>query len=174
VKTNLIQFISSRSKLSNTSDCIEWSLSKDKNGYGKTKLNGKSMQAHRLAWIAYNGDIPHNLLVCHSCDNPSCINPNHLFLGTSQDNMTDKMKKGRYRGGPIFWNSNNGNSGNHRYYGSLHHNAKLADDKIPIIKDMIDKGYSCVYIAKSYGVSDVVIGRIKHGLAWKHAIKEGI
>ena len=77
-------------------ECIEWSGSRNKDGYGQKHKNGKTQQAHRLAYECAFGTIPAGMLVCHSCDNPPCINPAHLFLGTNQDNIRDSVEKGRH------------------------------------------------------------------------------
>ncbi|HXI18492.1 MAG TPA: HNH endonuclease signature motif containing protein, partial [Chloroflexota bacterium] len=78
-------------------DCWEWQLFRDKRNYGRVGIaRGKSPQlTHRVAWELANGPIPDGLLVCHSCDNPPCCNPAHLFLGTDQDNVDDMRRKGR-------------------------------------------------------------------------------
>ena len=68
-------------------------------GYGLIKWNGKNRSAHRLAWSLTFGDIPEHLCVCHNCDTPLCCNPNHLFLGTVQDNNADMVKKKRHARG---------------------------------------------------------------------------
>jgi hypothetical protein len=80
--------------------CWDWSAKKDKNGYGRFSPNGMNSQmpAHRFSWELHNGPIPEGMFVCHRCDNPSCTNPEHLFLGTPQDNMSDKVAKGRWKG----------------------------------------------------------------------------
>jgi len=79
--------------------CWGWKGSKNPGGYGKitVRIEGKpiTISAHRLAYTAYRGDIPLGKLVLHRCDNPACTNPDHLFLGTHQDNMKDKIAKGR-------------------------------------------------------------------------------
>lgn len=77
-------------------DCLEWASSKNHNGYGRFGLNNKVIRAHRMSWILAHGEIPGGLLVLHRCDNRSCVNPNHLFLGTAKDNTHDCMKKGRH------------------------------------------------------------------------------
>lgn len=79
-------------------DCWEWMAYKNPSGYGQTKIggrNGKHILAHRLSWIVHYGEIKDGMHVCHKCDNPSCVNPKHLFLGTNLDNIKDRMAKGR-------------------------------------------------------------------------------
>ena len=77
--------------------CWLWQLSLDRHGYGKARSGKRSVwgHAHRLAYRAFNGDIDPGLLVCHTCDTPSCCNPDHLFVGTPRDNVRDMMAKGR-------------------------------------------------------------------------------
>lgn len=76
--------------------CWEWVAAKYKSGRGQFNFNGKrSALAHRVAYELTYGEIPSGMCVCHRCDNPSCCNPNHLFLGTQLDNMADMWEKGR-------------------------------------------------------------------------------
>lgn len=77
--------------------CWLWTGHVDRCGYGKICVNHRNINSHRAAWAAFRGPIPDGLHVLHSCDVPSCINPDHLFLGTHADNMRDRMVKGRYR-----------------------------------------------------------------------------
>ncbi len=79
------------SKIEKTSYCWLWTGHKDKDGYGKDK----GRFAHRSVYLEFIGPIPSGLLLCHHCDNPPCVNPSHLFLGSYQDNMNDMIKKNR-------------------------------------------------------------------------------
>ena len=71
---------------------------KDRQGYGSAYWKGKNIPAHRLSWIIHNGMIPKGLSVCHSCDNPSCVRIDHLWLGTPKENMLDMIRKNRKNG----------------------------------------------------------------------------
>lgn len=75
--------------------CREFTGCLNRWGYGKISFNGRPIGAHRMAWILTNGPIPDGASVCHRCDNPPCCNPEHLFLGTQDDNMADMNTKGR-------------------------------------------------------------------------------
>lgn len=79
-------------------DCWEWQGSRtDKNGYGLFSLSSSTMRAHRVAWELWNAEpIPEGMSACHSCDNPPCVNPEHIWLGTSADNNRDRDAKGRH------------------------------------------------------------------------------
>lgn len=75
--------------------CWVWRGGKDDKGYGRLIIRGKNLLAHRVAEAITNGAIPGDVIVCHRCDNPICVNPSHLWRGSHADNMTDKVKKGR-------------------------------------------------------------------------------
>jgi len=136
--------------------CIEWTKAKDRDGYGVlTRNNKKNLRAHRVAWIDTYGEIPEGMWVLHKCDNKSCVNPEHLFIGTAKDNTQDCIKKNR-RNTPR---------------GSNHHAAKLNEDLVLKIRT-IYKNKKLSELSEQIGVSISLIGLVKRNKIWKHVIAE--
>lgn len=81
-------------------DCWEWTGSRSRNGYGETSFLGRRFLAHRLSYVLAIGPFDSTLFVCHRCDNPPCVKPSHLFLGTAKDNAQDCLRKGRWDKNP--------------------------------------------------------------------------
>ena len=135
------------------SECLMWTGSKTKAGYGRIALreNGvsKTVFAHRFIYICCKGQIPKSLCVLHSCDTPSCVNIEHLFLGTHKENTNDMCKKGRHRNGHL------------KLRGENHWKNKLSNEDIIKIKKMIKHGIMLKDIAKEYGVHPATITNIK-------------
>jgi DNA modification methylase len=148
--------------------CWEWKGKKQNKGYGRILIDGKEISAHRISWEIHFGPIPEGLMVCHHCDNPGCVRPDHLFLGTMQDNWQDSSDKGR---NPIF------NKHLHQAKGENHGRAKLTEVQVTEIREKYSKGNTSYSIlAKEYGVSHNVIGQIIHKKIWKSSLanlKEG-
>lgn len=132
--------------------CWVWMGARQKGNYGTICVSGILTKTHRLAWeLANNAKIPKGMFVCHKCDNPPCCNPDHLFLGTCQDNVNDMIQKDR------------GNRG------TRHGNVKLTDEAIKQIKkDYIPNVVGYKKLAKKYGVSEWCIRRVVKGNGWKH------
>ena len=82
-------------KVDKSGECWTWTGARDPRGYGRLGRGRKTLFAHRFSWEEENGPIPNGLFVCHSCDNPACVRPSHLFLGTQKDNIRDMMSKNR-------------------------------------------------------------------------------
>jgi hypothetical protein len=118
--------------------CWLWQGSVSIGGYASICWNGKNRVGHRLIYEVYVGEIPKGMIVCHKCDVPGCINPDHLFLGTHQDNMNDAKKKGRMR------------------------TRVLKEHEFIEILEMLDKKISIPEIAKKYKVSCFCIADIKY------------
>jgi len=93
--TDLERFMQKVNKLSDDK-CWEWLAAKNSRGYGKFSYDGQMRIAPRVSWILLNGPIPAGMSICHKCDNPGCVNPNHLFLGTQYENVQDCIDKGRF------------------------------------------------------------------------------
>lgn len=135
--------------------CWPWLRYTGTAGYGALYYLGKSTSAHRVAYILAKGK-PSGRVIRHSCDNPPCCNPSHLIAGSHKDNTRDMMAKGRARFGNVV------------RLGSAHHKAKLTEDDIPVIRNLISKGVPLTEIAKRFKVGAPNITWIKRGLTWRH------
>ena len=128
-------------------ECWNW-IGKTRGGYGYLR-NLKRVMAHRFSWEIHNNTIPEEQCVCHHCDNPGCVNPSHLFLGTHADNMADKRKKGRQS----------------RFPGSANQQAKLNESKVLEIRNAVGTQRE---IGLSFGISNQLVSRIRRGECWTH------
>lgn len=141
------QHISTNVSIDGSTGCWNWKKALGSGGYGVTWYNGKTVYAHRMSYFAFNGDFDPNFLILHTCDNPSCVNPKHLILGSDQDNSSDMVNKNRSAKG-----SKNGL-------------AKLTEDMIPTIRESV---LSSRALSNLLGVSKTVILDIKRNKIWKH------
>lgn len=135
-------------------ECQEWSGERRPDGYGILRLGISSAMAHRAAWALHNHKpIPKGMCVCHTCDNPPCVNPNHLFLGTHQDNFRDMFDKGRHQINMV--------------KGEATHSSKLKTEQVLEIRR---RGATEKYkvLAAEYGVNVTTIGKIVRGEKWRH------
>lgn len=134
-------------------ECWEWAGCKTHQGYGRFWLNGKINESHRASYEIHNGPIINDLCVLHKCDNRSCVNPRHLFLGTRTDNHKDMMKKGR----------------NIASCGEKNGFSKLKEFQVlEIRKAYKEKTLSTRKLAKKYGVSKFAIDCVIYRKRWQH------
>lgn len=150
---DLRQRLLSKVDTTDSNSCWNWTGSKNHKGYGRVsyRLNGKEVKlaAHRLSYALKHNTDPANLLVCHSCDNPGCINPDHLFLGTVKDNNRDAFNKKR-----------------NKTIGER--NKKLTTEQVVEIKRLLkDSTISDYNLSKQFNINPGTIFNIKNGLTWK-------
>lgn len=132
--------------------CWEWQAAKDRFGYGVLRSGRKRWVAHRLSWTLHFGEIPNGLCVLHRCDNPRCVNPAHLFLGTRLDNMHDMISKGRAR--------HEGKAG------EKHPLAKLTAKAVVVIRKRVAAGETRAAVARDMGVDKTTVAKIVSGRLW--------
>ena len=141
------------------SGCWIWQKSKQWNGYGRYSVGGGvAIGAHRASFIAFVGEIPAGLDVCHKCDIRDCVNPDHLFAGTRSENILDAIRKGRM-------------TNEVKSRGDNHYAAKLKDADIPIIISRLSNGETKASIARDYGVTHRVITLVQRGETRKHVLR---
>ena len=134
--------------------CVEWPHYRNPKGYGQTKIGGRKGRAwlaHRWAWTQAHGPIPSGMCVLHRCDNPSCVNVDHLFLGTKADNNADMDAKGRRRSRSI------------PMPGEQHPSHKLTWAEVTEIRSSADSERS---LAQQFGVSQSRISKIQRNEGW--------
>jgi len=144
--------------------CLEWQGSIGEWGYGCVSYHGVTWLAHRLAYYLKHNKHPGEWLVCHHCDNPACVNPEHLFLGTNKDNMRDAKAKGRTvppaRPSP-----------EQQVRGERQWKARLTDAAVVDIRARYTGAYGELRaLAKEYGVSAATVGHVVRGRTWRHVV----
>jgi len=135
--------------------CWNWTARTSCDGYGQLRVEGKITLAHRYSYSRFKGKIPEGEYVCHRCDNPSCVNPDHLFTGTQFDNMADMMAKGRAR----------------HVRGEQHSQTKFTTDDVKEIWRCI-KNEPRASIARRFNTTSSAISRIATGKTWSWLTSE--
>ena len=145
------------SKFLKTEGCWNWLAGSDKNGYGRFRFGPSKARAPRVSYLLYKGEIPDGMVVRHTCDNPACVNPDHLLIGTHADNAHDKVERERQARGLCI-------VGDRRSYkGEGSPNAKLTNEQVKRIRG--DTRLHRV-IAIDYGVCRATISHAKRGYSW--------
>jgi hypothetical protein len=133
-------------------DCWLWKGARFSSGYGRVRMGGGTITAHRLGWVLAHGDIPVDIQVCHRCDNPPCCNPAHLFAATCRDNIADCITKGR--------------RADHR--GVKHPCAKLTEADVLEIRRRWEAREPLAAIAPDFGITRAMVSIIGLRRAWTH------
>jgi hypothetical protein len=132
--------------------CLIWQGYRTPKGYGQLGIGSRqegTIQAHRAAYLLEHGELPDNKVICHTCDNPPCVNVAHLYAGTPKENTQDMVRKGRARGGVK--------------YGEEHPNSKLSNAHSARIIELVQSGNSHREVGKMFGVAHSTVGRIARG-----------
>lgn len=156
--------------------CWEWKTGKLKAGYGQfaQAITGYPLRSHRYSWELHFGKIPDGMSVCHHCDNPSCCNPAHLFLGTAADNAADKVLKGRQAKG--YSNQENRQRGDNHYLrrhpekrlrGARNWNSKLTENLVSDLRRRYDAGATVAELVDGLNISTVAIRNAILGKTWQ-------
>jgi hypothetical protein len=141
-------------KVDTSGDCWEWRAYRRVEGYGQfTVRKGYFVSAHTVSYALANGPIPAGMVICHRCDNPPCVRPMHLFLGTPSDNAKDMVAKGRQ---------------GERHPGTARANARLTEESVRAIRAVPTYRGVIKFLADQYGVSTHTIGAVRRGQKWKH------
>ena len=131
-------------------ECWPWTGSLNSKGYGHFRISKRIAVAHRVSYTIHFGPIPQGLFICHRCDNPVCVNPNHLFAGTNRENVDDMLSKGR------------------QCRGEDHQLAKLSDEKIGEIRMRWATRLTQQKLADEYGISVGALNIALYHKTWKH------
>lgn len=140
-------------KVDKSGNCWLWMGYRRYDGYGQFRFEGQMRGTHRLVWREANGDIPKGMQVCHTCDNPPCVNLKHLWLGTCRDNQLDARSKGRSRTNPK--------------RGETHGMSKLTWAAVKEIRETYNPPWvTRKYLAAKFGVARTTIERARAGQSW--------
>lgn len=159
-RSALRRFCERTKRPGNEHDCWQWTGALDKDGYGRLWVDGRDIGAHRFAYENLVASIPVGLMVCHTCDNPRCCNPGHLFLGTALDNNHDRNQKGRANVA----------------VGERARSARLTADDVLEIRRLYrpgDPNFNQPALALRYGLCQQTISDIVNRRRWKHLPIEG-
>ena len=150
------------SKVKRADGCWLWRAAKNKHGYGLFSVSGRSTLAHRVAYELMNGPIPTGRSVMHKCDTPSCVNPDHMRVGTQSDNVQDMVEKGRVSRGQRHSEVLRRTA----LKGDKHWRARLTADAVRAIRAAASNGVSGSELARRYGVDPSTVSLVISGRTW--------
>lgn len=139
-------------EIGDANSCWNWTGEMNSKGYGIYERCKVRKVAHRWAWLLTHGVLDESRCLLHKCDNPLCCNPSHLVPGTMKQNSEDMVKKRRNK------------------YGTKHYRAKLDDEKVRTVRQLLAAGDSTTNIGKRFGVDSASIRDIRSGYSWKHVV----
>lgn len=142
----------------NPDGCWEWTGSRSEDGYGRLNVAGRPLQASRISWAIHFAPIPADLFVCHHCDNPPCVRPDHLFLGTALHNTRDAIRKGRFAPRPAVPVD---------FARRVAGRRRLSDEHIAAIRSRGAAGESSRSIAREFGCHHTTVVRLLNGTHWR-------
>lgn len=140
------------SHVANLEPCWLWTALTNSDGYGRMRVGGRPLLAHRISWKIHNGPIPAGMCILHRCDTPACVNPAHLFLGTQLDNIRDRDAKKRHVSTP----------------GEQHGRAKLTEAQVLAIRAEYATGAKQASLAERFCMSVPTISKIVRRETWVH------
>lgn len=151
------------SKVNKTDSCWLWTGERTKFGHGRFLYNSVRVNAHRFAYETFVGPIPDGLLVCHKCDVPNCVNPDHLFVGTQKDNIQDCVKKGRWTQAKLKaqhpeWCARGEQAGN----------STLKTEQALTALSMLRCGMTLKVVGEIFGITQATASQIRGGKTWRH------
>ena len=154
-----------RARIIKTKTCWFWSGLTRNRGYGATPYNGWTQAAHRVSWQIHRGPIPKGICVLHKCDNPPCVRPSHLWLGSVKDNNVDAKLKGRTARGD--------KNGTHLHperlqYGESHHGSVLTEQKVKEIRQKAKLGVIYDKLSEEYNIARSTISQVVRRQTWKN------
>lgn len=147
-------------KVNKTNGCWEWLGFRNRDGYGYIVVGRATKRAHRVSWeLAHGKAVPDGLVVCHACDNPSCVRPGHLFIGTQRDNRYDAMRKNR----AVLCKPN---------HGEKHPFRKLTASGVRYIWETVQNRADILACAERFGVQESAVYNVVAGRSWRSITSE--
>jgi DNA-binding XRE family transcriptional regulator len=157
--SDTVDRIMARTQMDDTSGCLLWQGATTAAGYGTIRVDGDNRYTHRVMYEAHHGPLPDKKPnVCHTCDRPACVNPDHLWAGDDADNMQDASERGRFP------------DERPEYRGESHHDAKLSEDDVVEIRELYaSDGYTQSRLAEQFDINQTEVGFIVRGEYWSDA-----